>query len=92
MPKCKSCGAEIVWIKTAAGRSMPCDAKIVLFDGSKDGKEVFITLGGNMVRGAYPQENNLVADPRKGYIPHWATCPSAKQHKKEKSGSEASAE
>jgi hypothetical protein len=25
--KCKSCGAEIVWVKTASGALMPVDAK-----------------------------------------------------------------
>lgn len=25
MSKCKGCGAEIVWIKTPAGKAMPCD-------------------------------------------------------------------
>lgn len=27
MPKCKGCGAEIKWIKTAKGKNMPIDAK-----------------------------------------------------------------
>ena len=27
MTKCKSCGAEIEWIKTKAGKSMPVNAK-----------------------------------------------------------------
>ena len=27
MSKCKGCGAEIVWIKTKAGKNMPCDEK-----------------------------------------------------------------
>lgn len=27
--KCKSCGADIVWIKTTNGKSMPCDATAV---------------------------------------------------------------
>ena len=27
MAKCKGCGAEIVWIKTANGKMMPLDSK-----------------------------------------------------------------
>jgi len=27
--KCRGCGAEIVWIETAAGKSMPCDPEPV---------------------------------------------------------------
>lgn len=29
MNKCKGCGAEIVWIKTKAGKAMPCDTNKV---------------------------------------------------------------
>lgn len=25
---CKSCGAEILWIKTIAGKQMPCNPKV----------------------------------------------------------------
>lgn len=27
MSKCKGCGAEIVWIQTENGKSMPCNGK-----------------------------------------------------------------
>jgi hypothetical protein len=27
MPKCKGCGAEIIWTKTASGKATPLDAK-----------------------------------------------------------------
>lgn len=25
MPKCKGCSADIIWIRTTAGKSMPCN-------------------------------------------------------------------
>ena len=31
MSKCKSCGAEIIWIKTKNGKNMPCDAKPISY-------------------------------------------------------------
>ena len=31
MPKCKGCGAEIIWTKTEKGKNMPLDAKPVNF-------------------------------------------------------------
>ena len=34
--KCSGCGADIVWIKTEAGKNAPCDAKetsVVMHDG-----------------------------------------------------------
>lgn len=29
MPTCRTCGAEIVWLKTGAGKNMPTDAETV---------------------------------------------------------------
>lgn len=39
--KCKSCGADIIWIKTLAGKQMPCDPK----------RRQIITTVGQMYRG-----------------------------------------
>jgi len=38
MPKCKGCGAEIVWIKTANGKRMPLDSKEKKFYCAIDGE------------------------------------------------------
>ncbi len=40
MTRCKSCGAEIIWIKTTSGKTMPCNAKEVVYWKNKDGKEL----------------------------------------------------
>lgn len=62
MPRCKSCGAEIRWEKTPAGKHMPMDPR----------PEKRIVLG--RVNGlAY------VVDT---YMPHWATCTSADEHRR----------
>lgn len=80
MTKCKGCGAEIVWIKTAAGKSMPCDANAVAYWADPLGKHTVITPNGEIVR------CDLECDPNKttsmGYVPHWATCPAAKNFKR----------
>jgi hypothetical protein len=34
MAKCRSCGAEIVWLKTDAGKSIPVDAESVVDPGA----------------------------------------------------------
>ena len=39
--ECKSCGAQIVWIKTVAGKSIPCCAK----------ERTVVTKGGVIVKG-----------------------------------------
>jgi hypothetical protein len=44
MAKCKSCGAEIVWIKTIAGNPMPCDPA----------EQTFVTNDGQTLKGRVP--------------------------------------
>ena len=44
MSKCKGCGAEIVWIKTTAGKAMPCDLN----------KMTIVTESGETVTGYIP--------------------------------------
>lgn len=53
---CSSCGAPIVWIRTAAAKAMPCDPAQLSV----------VTDAGNVVRGR---------------VSHFATCPSAAQHR-----------
>lgn len=81
MSKCKSCGAEIIWIKTANGKSMPCDPDQTTYVEAKDGKDTIITANGQVLKCI------LTGDMRRvtgiGYIPHWATCPSAEQHRRQ---------
>lgn len=38
---CKGCGEQIIWIKTLAGKAMPCDPKV----------KTIITSVGQMYRG-----------------------------------------
>lgn len=73
---CSSCGAEIIWIKTPKGKSMPLDAtpdpkgNVVI----KDGLAVVLRL-------------EQLGDPSLGkrrFMPHWATCEHAAQHRKAK--------
>lgn len=62
MAKCKSCGAEIKFVRMPTGRSMPVEVKsdqlLVLIDG-----EWLI---------------------KKGFRPHWESCPGADSHRKPK--------
>lgn len=76
MSKCKYCGAEIEWIKTPAGKYMPCDAQKVEYTPNPVGSRTIITPRGEVVRG-YFLTDNLAGNPnnvRTGYIPHWVTC------------------
>ena len=77
MAKCKSCGADIIWIKTKNGRSMPCDAKPIPFRESFSGGMKLVTKAGDIVPGNYDGTSNEFA-----YISHFATCPNADQHRR----------
>lgn len=80
MKYCKACNAPIIWIKTVAGKSMPCDAEQVLYWQKPKGKSTIITPNGETIKA------DLNGDPNKatgiGYVPHWATCPEASKFKK----------
>lgn len=78
MAKCKSCGAEIVWIKTTAGKNMPCDAKPVPFTYRLGAKDKVVTKNGEVL----PADISPDEPEEMGYIPHWATCPRADKHRR----------
>jgi hypothetical protein len=59
--RCRSCSAEILWVKTLSGKMMPLDVKLAVLyevEGVDEGGEV--TARPVQVRG-----------------PHWASCPDA---------------
>lgn len=78
MAKCKSCGAEIIWIKTAGGKKIPCDAEEVTYWAGKGAK--IVTPNGEVINASLtgPTQKALGI----GYISHFATCPYADQHRK----------
>lgn len=73
---CSSCGASIIWLKTPKNKSMPLDAtpdpkgNVVI----RDGLAVVLTA----VEKAKP------LDGKRRFLAHWASCPSAQQHRKAK--------
>ena len=69
---CRSCGAPIVWIKTASGKSMPCDASPVYFKENEKGKDRVVTLTGATVCCDIITEPPVIGFV--GYRPHYSTC------------------
>ena len=69
---CKMCGRLIVWVKTPAGKSMPCDPDTVLYWQTPGGREKIVTPNGEVVsaefNGPYEKATGY------GYISHFATC------------------
>jgi hypothetical protein len=79
MPKCKGCGAEIIFIKTAGGKAMPCDANPVVYWERKGAKNKIVTPNGKVKSCELSGEVERATGM--GYIPHWATCPAAERFK-----------
>ncbi len=77
MSKCKSCGAEIVWIKLKSGKSMPCDAKKISYTPDIHGKLVLVTPDGKVARGDFNPAGEKI-----GYTSHFATCPNADSYRR----------
>lgn len=75
MNACRSCKAPVLWTRTAAGKAMPLDPEpnpagnVVLVKG------VAVVLGKRAAEGVAAVEGTR-------YMPHWATCPNAKEHKR----------
>lgn len=70
--RCKSCGKEIIWIKTTGGRNMPCDAGGILYREDPKGELTIVTRNGKTVKATRDDRSSLI-----GYTSHFATCPNA---------------
>ena len=81
MASYKGCGAEIFWIKTQYGKSMPVDEKLVPYYKGSDVK--IVTEDGRVISGSL--EGPEDAFQGFGYISHFATCPKADKFRRRKS-------
>ena len=72
MPRCKGCGAEIVWIKSKNGRAIPCDPEPIPYKRGAAGTSRIVTPGGAVLAGTFTSDPNE-ADSF-GYRSHWSTC------------------
>lgn len=79
---CRGCGAEIIWVKTEAGKNMPCDPGLVPFREAAGAKERAITMRGKVVCCELRPTRGPVTDF--GYIPHFSTCPQAGKFRRKK--------
>ncbi len=65
--KCSSCGQDIIWTITEAGKRAPFDAKPA-------GKVTFLARNPD-------GSDTPISKQRDHYISHFATCPKAAQHR-----------
>lgn len=79
MAQCKKCGAPIVWIRTPEQKWMPCDEGLVPYKQDEDGEDYVVTDRGEMIHCTFEFECLPTGAAR---IPHWATCPYAKEFKR----------
>ena len=80
--RCRACGARIMFLKTAAGKTMPVDEEGTFFLEVKDGPELFVLVDGTTARGQRVSQEQREDADRFGYISHFATCPKADQFRK----------
>lgn len=82
MARCKSCGAEIIWIETPGGKKMPCDPEQVVYKMRKGARAKIVTQNGEVHSADLGVE--LGQGDGIGYISHWSTCPFAERHRRDR--------
>ena len=78
--KCTKCGARILWIKTSAGKNMPCDPEPIPYWQDSRGKKRIVTPNGEVIACRLDGDEQTATGV--GYVPHWGTCPCAKEFKR----------
>ena len=72
--KCRGCGAEIAFIKTVKGKTMPVNPESVYFIPA-GGPNTYVMITGEVERGREPDWADQGTPTQIGYISHFATCP-----------------
>ncbi len=72
MSACKSCGAVLKWAKTEAGKAMPLDVT-----PTPDGNVIIVDAVAVVLA-----KGTLVRPGTDRYTAHWATCPTAFEHRR----------
>ncbi len=80
MAKCKGCGAEIIWIKSAGGKSIPCDPENVMYWAKPKAKGKVVTPNGEVISCEFSGERDWATGI--GYVSHWSTCPKGGQFRR----------
>ncbi|HIY02362.1 MAG TPA: hypothetical protein IAA26_11045 [Candidatus Blautia faecipullorum] len=79
---CAKCKKQILWIKTKAGKNMPCDTGFVYYKEEAGGKDRIVLPNGQVVTGTIIKESEQ-ADGY-GYISHFATCEFSQMFRRKK--------
>jgi hypothetical protein len=78
-PRCRSCGAEIVWARTTLGKAMPLDP-----EPATEGNVQLCMVGGEEIAAVLGSADRAAAQLEQIplYVSHFATCPNAALHRK----------
>lgn len=76
---CRECGKPLIFIRTRAGKNMPCEAEPVLYWPDADGPLLFYQRDGSYERGTL--EGHPAVPRESGYVPHWGRCPGRRRDK-----------
>ena len=77
--RCRSCDAEVRWVKTAAGKWMPLDV-----EPSAEGNVQLCMVGGEEIATVLGAGDRAAAQLEQIslYVSHFVTCPHGKQWRK----------
>ena len=79
--RCAGCGAQVIWIRTKAGKNMPCNTLLVDYKAD-GGKDKIVLQSGEVVSGTIVSYNDN--PDGYGYTSHFATCSKAKNFRRRK--------
>lgn len=80
--RCRACGAEISFIKTKAGKTMPVDCASQYFHPDPAGSQLYVLIDGTTCRGEQLPMGTIDPDQKIGFVSHFATCPEADKFRK----------
>ena len=69
---CRECGKPLIFIRTRAGKNMPCEAEPVFYWPDDNGPLMFYQHNGTYERGTL--EGHPAVPQGSGYVPHWGRC------------------
>lgn len=91
MSACRSCGAPVIWAKTAAGKLMPLDAVSLSIDTPgafviKQGEAIAVDRAVEMYAAdkavSIAHARQWLDEDRGAHLSHFATCPNASSHRR----------
>lgn len=76
---CRECGKSLIFIRTRAGKNMPCEAEPALYWPDDSGPLMFYQRDGSYERGTLA--GHPAVPQGSGYVPHWGRCPGRRRGK-----------